>query len=156
MILERMRILKLISTEHLEVIKKCHRLEIDLIRILQSELKKDESEVTMDFLKFYRTEIINHFKLEEEAVFPVLWSVFKKERQLIRVLLADHQDITKRYLKLENFSKRAVRNQTEALLDLLKNLLIHAFKEEITINQLILGLDERHLKKIEERARKLI
>lgn len=131
---------------------KIHSIEAQQIRTLKETLTQHRShELTtfvQEFSQFVKSVLFNHFKVEEEALFPVLQNRVKP--LTIENLLSDHKRIVNvfnEYLKYVDDFNRSFQ--------LLKNLInyldIHAKKEEELFSSITLSDEE--LKKIDSRAK---
>lgn len=157
----------LLSKEHHEVLKKIQLLEAALISLLRDfslgisekelKLNKERLKVTKDFLKLYRCGVMQHFKIEESTLFPVLRGVKSDKlygRKIIEEFMLEHKAINSKYFKLKNIVKSA-KNPLKILLELFKALSTHAKKEERLLPPLLRALDEKELRMIDEKAANL-
>lgn len=131
---------------------KIHSIEAQQIRTLKETLTQHRSHelatFVQEFSQFVKSVLFNHFKVEEEALFPVLQNRVKP--LTIENLLSDHKRIVNvfnEYLKCVDDFNRSFQ--------LLKNLInyldIHAKKEEELFSSITLSDEE--LKKIDSRAK---
>lgn len=152
----------LVSRDHHEILKKIQLIEAALISLLkdfssdtfEKELREKPLEIVKDFLKLYRLGIVQHFKVEEVALFPVLHSVTTSTLtgdRVVEQLLSEHKTINSKYFKLKNITKSS-KDPLKTLAELLKALSTHAEKEERLLPQLIRALDEKQLRMIDEKV----
>lgn len=157
----------LLSLEHNKVLRKIQLLEVALISLLHevslnTPTKKEKSrdnqlKIVKDFLKLFGHGVMQHFKIEEVALFPVLRRVAEPKltaEQTVEMLLSEHKTINSKYFKLENIAKTS-ENPSKILSDLLKALSSHARKEEKLLPPLLRSLNEEQLKKIDEKTASL-
>lgn len=78
-----------------------------------------------EFLKFYRSHLVRHFRAEEEVLFPSLKSSVPQSAALIAVLLRDHEQIRRAIPQLE-----AAAGLAKLIFDLGDLLETHIRKEE--------------------------
>jgi len=147
----------------LDIIRKDHRIIAEKIQLLEKALLKilkerasniEFTNSVEEFLKFFRIGIIQHFKVEETALFPVLQNAFKDKKPLIEELLSEHKKIIDEYLSFYTVRENR-NNRREKLAKLLRELSNHAKKEESLLPSLVKMLDDEMLKKIDKVARKL-
>ncbi|MFQ6052526.1 MAG: hemerythrin domain-containing protein [Candidatus Hydrothermarchaeota archaeon] len=150
-----MSALDAISKDHRMIAKRIQLLEEASLSILRKRISGGEdSNPVEEFLKFFRIGVMQHFKIEETALFPVLQDVFKDKEPQILELLSEHKRIMDKYLSLHN-AESSKEARTERLINLLNDLSAHARKEESLLPPLVKMLNEKQLKRIDEAARKL-
>jgi hemerythrin-like domain-containing protein len=147
-----MSAIETLRREHTLVLQKMHSIEKQQIGTLRETLNQQRSYELTDFVQefsqFVRSVLFRHFKVEEEALFPVLQN---KVRPLtIENLLSDHKSIVNvfhEYLKyIDDFNR-----SSQLLTNLIHNLDIHAKKEEKLFSSITLSDEE--LKKIDSMAK---
>jgi hemerythrin-like domain-containing protein len=147
-----MSAIETLRREHTLVLQKMHSIEKQQIGTLRETLNQQRSYELTDFVQefsqFVRSVLFRHFKVEEEALFPVLQN---KVRPLtIENLLSDHKSIVNvfhEYLKyIDDFNR-----SSQLLTNLINNLDIHAKKEEKLFSSITLSDEE--LKKIDSMAK---
>jgi hemerythrin-like domain-containing protein len=147
-----MSTIETLRKEHNQMLLKIHSIEEQQIRTLREAKNQQRShELTTfeeEFSQFVKSVLFNHFKVEEEALFPVLQN--KVKPLTIENLLSDHKcivNVFNDYLKYVDDFNRSF--------ELLKNLInyidIHAKKEEELFSSVTLSDEE--LKKIESRVK---
>jgi hemerythrin-like domain-containing protein len=145
----------LVSRQHQGLLRKIQLLEEASLDLLSKKIAYEEShKLAEDFMKFFRVGVIQHFKIEEEALFPILRRNFKDAEPLISELIAEHKTMINKYFELQD-DKNLKLSKPEDLTGLLRDLSEHARKEESSLPQLIASLDEGQLKKIDDLARRL-
>jgi hemerythrin-like domain-containing protein len=143
----------LLSRQHQELFRKIQLLEEASLDLLSKKIAyEDREKFAEDFVKFFRVGIIQHFKIEESSLFPVLRRNFKDAEPIVSELISEHKTMIDRYFKLQK-SKHSKLNRIEDLTTLLKDLSEHAKKEENALPPFIALLDEKQLKKIDELTR---
>jgi len=131
---------------------KIHSIEAQQIRTLRETLAQHRSHELATFVQeisqFVRSVLFNHFKVEEEALFPVMQN--KVKPLTIENLLSDHKRIVNifhEYLKyIDDFNR-----SFQLLKNLINYLDIHAKKEEEFFSSITLSDEE--LKKIDSMAK---
>ncbi len=147
-----MSTIETLRKEHNQMLLKIHSIEAQQIRTLKETLTQHRShELTTfveEFSQFVKSVLFNHFLVEEEALFPVLYN--KVKSLTIENLVSDHIriiNVFNEYLKYVDDFNRSFQ--------LLKNLIdyldIHAKKEEELFSSVTLSDEE--LKKIENRVK---
>jgi len=94
-----------------------------------------------------------HFKVEEEALFPVLRSVPNPNETAILNLIGEHKIIMGKFSALQD--AKETRVSINILQDLLKDLSDHAKKEEAFFPSLMESLTEEQLKRIDDVTKRL-
>lgn len=142
-----MSTLETLNEEHNKVFKKIQLIETVQIRSLRQTLE-DYPDFVKEFSQFVRNVLLFHFKIEEEAVFPVLKK--KVEPLVIKNLLFDHENIVRVFREyLEHVKDFDLSIQI--LKQLLNYLDIHAQKEDRLFSSIILSDEES--KKIDKIAK---
>jgi len=145
----------LVNKLHQEIFRKLQLLEEASLDLLSKKIAYEKSQrFEKDFVKFFRVGVIQHFKIEESALFPILQRNFKDARPVISELISEHKTMINKYFKLHDV-KDTKLNKKEDFIALLKELSAHARKEEKSLPPLIRLLDEEQLKKIDELTRRL-
>lgn len=145
----------LLSRQHQELFRKIQLLEEASLSLLAKKTTHEKDErLVEDFLRFFKVGLTQHFKIEEEALFPILKSNVKDAEPLVSELVSEHKSMINEYFKLEN-SKNPRFSQTKDLIVLLNILSAHTEKEEKFIPPLIALLSKEQLQKINELARQL-
>lgn len=135
--------------------RKIQLLEEASIDLLKKEIYNEQGlRLAKDFLKFFKLGITQHFKVEEEALFPILRNVFQSEEQIISRLILEHKLLIQKYSRLQKLRNPTV-NQLKRIMNFLAYLSAHARKEEEKLPSLIETLDERQLRMIDEKAKSL-
>jgi iron-sulfur cluster repair protein YtfE (RIC family) len=93
-----------------------------------------------EFLSFYATNLVAHFRAEEEVLFPLLGHAAPASSRIIDELLSDHEQIRQGVAQLENGTDLA-----KLLFDLGDLLERHIRKEE----RELFPLFEQHVKAAE-------
>jgi hemerythrin superfamily protein len=104
-------------------------------------------------LESFKFGVLQHFGIEEKALFPVLISAFKDKKQLISELIYEHKALIQMYSNLQN--RVNPTNYAEMLKDFIKVLSAHARKELELLPPLMEGLNEKQLSIIDEAAMRL-
>ena len=133
--------------EHKDVFKEIHLIETVQIRSLRETLDKYPNFVK-EFSRFVKTNLLHHFKVEEEALFPVLKK--KMNSRAILNLIFDHTNIIRIFNEYLEFVKDFDLS-IQILKQLLNYLNIHAQKEEKLFSSVILSDEE--MKRIDEMAK---
>jgi len=145
----------LVRKLHQEIFRKLQLLEEASLDLLSKKIAYEESQLLeKDFVKFFRMGVIQHFKMEEVALFPILQRNFKDAEPLVSELISEHKRMINKYFKLHDV-KDFKLNKREDLTVLLRELSAHAKKEERYLPSFIELLDEEQLKKIDELTRRL-
>lgn len=142
----------LLRKQHYEIFRKIQLLEEASIDLLKKEAVKEK--LAKDFLEFFKVGIIQHFKIETQALFPILKNASESSGQLILELLQEHNAIMQRYSRLQK-PRNPTKGQTKKIQDFLTNLSEHAKKEEEKLPPLIKMLTEKQLRMIDEKATSL-
>lgn len=145
----------LVKGLHREIFRKIQLLEeasLDLLskKIAYGERRKFEE----DFIKFFRVGVIQHFKVEEVALFPILRKNFKELENIISELISEHKIMVDKYFKLHSV-KGSKAKRTEDLTALLKELSEHAKKEETFLPPYVEMMNEKQLMEIDELTRQM-
>lgn len=130
-----------LSKDHIEILVRIQLLENALIDLLNKRVKNIDvgraSKFQEDFLELFKIGVMEHFKTEEEILFPMLREKAGKEAEkIVSELLVEHETIMQRYFKIVK-NKGSLTDQSELLLALLKHLSEHAKKEELIIPTLL-------------------
>jgi hemerythrin-like domain-containing protein len=140
---------------HHEIFRKIQLLEEASLDLLAKKIAYEKREkLTEDFVKFFRAGVIQHFKVEEVALFPILRRNSKDAEPIISELISEHKTMINRYLKIQDAKNPGVAKMGD-LKTLLEELSEHARKEERSIPPFIEMLNKEQLKKIDELARHL-
>jgi len=142
-----MSTLETLRKEHNDVFKEIHHIETEQIRSLKETLDQYPNFVK-GFSQFIKTGLLHHFKVEEEALFPVLKK--KVNSRTILNLLFDHENIIRIFREYLEFVKD-FNLSIQILKQLLNYLNIHAQKEEKLFSSVILSDEE--MKRIDEKAK---
>jgi hemerythrin-like domain-containing protein len=144
----------LVSKLHQEIFRKIQLLEEASLDLLSKKITSQKSQkLEADFVKFFRVGVIQHFKVEETALFPILRRNFKDAEPLISELISEHKLMVNKYFKLH--TKDSKLKKTKDLILLLKELSRHGKKEEQFLPKFIKLLNEKQLKEIDELTRRL-
>lgn len=144
----------LLSNQHQETFKRLQLLEEASIDLLAKRRGQEKDETLQDFLKFFKIGLVQHFKIEEMALFPILKNASEPAKPIISEIISEHKDMVNRYFKLQN-SKNPGIVHTGDVTDLLKALAAHAEKEEKLFPPLIALLSKEQLRKIDELAKRV-
>jgi hemerythrin-like domain-containing protein len=145
----------LVKKVHQEMFRKIQLLEEASLNLLSKKITSQKSQkLEADFVKFFRIGVIQHFKVEETALFPTLQRNFKDAEPLILELISEHKLMIDKYFKLHDVKDSKLK-KTEDLIHLLKELSKHAKKEERFLPQFIKLLNEKQLKEIDDLTRRL-
>ena len=90
--LERHPQLRPLSREHHHGLLLCWRIRRDLVE------RRDHGQVLAECRTVFERELLPHFAVEEEAVFPVLGA----DDPLVRRAIAEHRRIARLFLRKEN------------------------------------------------------
>jgi hemerythrin-like domain-containing protein len=145
----------LVKGLHQEIFRKIQLLEEASLDLLSKKIAYGKSQgFEEDFIKFFRVGVIQHFKVEEVTLFPILRKNFKELEKVISELISEHKIMVDKYFKLHDL-KGSKAKRTEDLTSLLKKLSEHAKKEEAFLPPYIKKLPEKQLKEIDELTRRL-
>lgn len=98
-------------------------------------------------LSFFNSELIKHFKIEEDILFPIVKNLSNELDMLIEELITEHQKFHEMLKKIKND-----RRNYEFLFDFGKLLESHIRKEERQLFEMIQELaDEKLLTAIQEK-----
>jgi hemerythrin-like domain-containing protein len=137
---------------HDEILKRLHLVEQVSLRFLEEKAQLSREEYTNyvnEFSQFFKTSIMYHFKVEEQALFPILKS--KGEASAIEKLLSDHRRILTGFQYFENMKDPEA--STKLLRNLINDLSAHARKEEELFPLWARRLSGEELKRIDEEAK---
>lgn len=146
-----MLILETLRKEHAELLKRVQLVEEASLLLYKekSQLPREEYvNVINEFSQFFKTSIVYHFKVEEQALFPVL-----KDKDLgpdIQELLSEHRRILMGFQHFERI-KGPIASVT-ILKMLINDLSIHARKEDELFPLWASRLSNEELKRIDEEA----
>jgi hemerythrin-like domain-containing protein len=144
----------LINEEHQEILKKIHLLEEASLDLLKKQAFTETSlGLLKEFLESLRFGVLQHFKIEEKALFPVLRSAFKDKEQPILELIYEHGALVQMYSNLQNRINPV--NYAKMLKDFIEALSAHATKELKLLPPLMEALNKKQLSIIDEAARRL-
>jgi iron-sulfur cluster repair protein YtfE (RIC family) len=145
----------LIKGLHREVFRRIQLLEEASLDLLSKKTAyKKNQKLHEDFIKFFRVGVIQHFKVEETTLFPILRRNFKESEKLISELISEHKIMVDKYFKLRDINDFKLK-RTKDLTNLLKELSTHAQKEERFLPPYIKRLSEKDLREIDELVRGL-
>ena len=143
-----MSILESLHKEHEEILGKTHFIMAQLIHSLKTTFN-DYPEHTKEFTEFVQTNLINHWEIEEEVIYPILKK--KVDPLIVQNLIFDHERLKREfneYLQHVNDAELAILH----IKNLINYLEIHSRKEEELFSSVIssTSLSQEELKKIEE------
>jgi hemerythrin-like domain-containing protein len=103
----------LLSKLHQEIFRKIQLLEEASLDLLSKKIARNQKsrKLEADFVKFFRIGVIQHFKVEETALFPVLKRNFKEAQPIVSELISEHKLMVNRYFKLLNVRNSKLKNQ---------------------------------------------
>lgn len=85
---------------------------------------------TIEFIRFYKDDLMNHFREEEEILLPVFAKFTSKEQPFILETLKQHVEIRQRLIDLEEDINNVEEINVEALIELGNILKSHIRFEE--------------------------
>lgn len=135
-----------LKKEHSDVFKRIQLWESSQIHFLE-ETRDHYQDFIKELSQFFKTGLAYHFKVEEEALFPVLKN--KVEPSIIQNLLFDHERIIKEFRRFELVKDFDL--SVQILKSLINYLKIHAQKEEDFFSSI--NLSDYELKKVDEQAK---
>src|SRR5688572_1968795 len=119
---------------------RCRKQALGQIKPMGAEGLRER---VKEFLAFYATNLVAHFRAEEEILFPLLLSAVPESNGVINELVRDHEQIREATTRLENGTGLA-----KLIFDLGDLLERHIRKEE----RELFPLFEQHVKAAEAEA----
>lgn len=135
-----------LRNEHNDVFKRLQLWESSQIHFLE-ETRDQYPDFVKELTQFFKTGLAYHFKVEKEALFPVLKN--KAEQSIIQNLLFDHQRIIKEFRRFEHVKDFDLSIQI--LKSLINYLKIHAQKEEDLFSSI--NLSDEETKQVDQKAK---
>jgi iron-sulfur cluster repair protein YtfE (RIC family) len=138
--------MEMLRNEHIDVFKRIQLWESSQIHFLQ-ETRDQYPVFVRELSEFFKTGLAYHFKVEEEALFPVLKN--KVEPSIIQNLLFDHERIIKEFRRFELVEDFDL--SVQILKSLINYLKIHAQKEEDFFSSV--NLSDEEVKQVDAKAK---
>lgn len=144
----------LVNKEHQEILKKIHLLEEASLDLLKKQAFSETSlRLLKEFLGVFKFGVLQHFEIEEKALFPVLRATSRDKEQPILELIYEHGTLIQMYSSLQN--RVNPTNYAKMLRDFIEALSAHARKELELLPPLMEALNEKQLSIIDEAAKSL-
>src|SRR6266508_1498021 len=92
----------LLSHDHhhgLALALRCHKQGLGQIKPMGTAGLRERAK---EFLSFYASNLVAHFRAEEEVLFPLLGNAAPGSSRVIDELLSDHEQIRRAAAQLEN------------------------------------------------------
>ncbi|MFH0897308.1 MAG: hemerythrin domain-containing protein, partial [Candidatus Bathyarchaeota archaeon] len=131
----------LVNEEHQEILKKIHLLEEASLDLLKKQAFSETNLGPLkEFLEVFKFGVLQHFEIEEKALFPVLRKASKDKEQPILELIYEHGALIQTYSNLQN--RISPTNYAKMLKDFIEALSAHARKELELLPPLMEALNE--------------
>ncbi len=142
--------------EHGEIFIKVNLLEKALMNVLQKNMAEQTKGIDeqKDFLDAFKQGITLHFTVEKEALFPEVIKMGQTAKTLVDELLLQHQSIMEKYSLIVQGSGTN-EEKVQILLDMAKELAVHAQKEERYVYPIVKQMSLEQLKEVDLVSKRL-
>ena len=126
-----------------DILKRTQVLESSTIAFFldKKDLSREEYQKTgVPFKNLFKASLEKHFRFEEAALYPIIMEKSPKARQLVSEMISDHSRIMqafKDFERIENY-----RDSVKALTDILRDVSLHAGKENVLYSSISLSKNE--------------